>query len=307
MVHTNSKGIVMRYLLIVVLCSLIFPGHAKINIFACEPEWATLSQELAGDLAIVYRATTAWQNPHRIEARPSLIAKMRRADLLVCSGADLEVGWLPLLQRKAGNKKVFNNGPGYFEAAAQVERLEVHESVDRSMGDVHGAGNPHVHLDPYHLLQIAEKLSQRLQQIDVENSPAYDQKFQQFKKQWHSAIVRWEQRAAVLRGRQVLTQHKNWSYFLAWLGLEALADLEPKPGLPPTAGHLAKVIRIVRQNQPFATLVAAYQTPKSAKWLEQKTGVKALHLAYTVGGADNAGSLIALYDSMLDKLLEAAK
>lgn len=297
----------MRYLFIIALFGLSFSGHAKINIFACEPEWAALSQELAGDLAKIYRATTARQNPHRIEARPSLIAKMRRADLLVCSGADLEVGWLPLLQRKAGNKKVLANGSGYFEAAAQVERLEVHGSVDRSMGDVHGAGNPHVHLDPYRLLQIAEKLSQRLQRIDPDNSPAYEEKFKLFKQSWQPAIVRWEERATVLRGRQVLTQHKNWSYFLAWLGLEAVADLEPKPGLPPTAGHLARVIQIAREKHPFATLVAAYQTPKSAKWLEQKTGVKALHLAYTVGGADDADSLIALYDSMLDKLLEAAR
>ena len=297
----------MRYLFIIILFGLSFSGHAKINIFACEPEWAALSQELAGDLAKIYRATTARQNPHRIEARPSLIAKMRRADLLVCSGADLEVGWLPLLQRKAGNKKVLTNGSGYFEAAAQIERLEVHESVDRSMGDVHGAGNPHVHLDPYRLLQIAAKLSQRLQQIDPTNSGAYEEKFKQFKRNWQPAIARWEKRAAVLRGRQVLTQHKNWSYFLAWLGLESVGDLEPKPGLPPTAGHLARVINIAQEKQPFATLVAAYQTPKSAQWLEQKTGVKALHLAYTVGGADNSDSLIALYDSMLDKLLEAAR
>ena len=296
----------MRYLFIAVLFVLSFPGQAKINIFACEPEWAALSQQLAGDLAKVYRATTAGQNPHRIEARPSLIAKMRRADLLVCSGADLEVGWLPLLQRKAGNRKVLATGSGYFEASAQVERLEVHESVDRSMGDVHGAGNPHVHLDPYRLLQIAEKLSQRLQLIDAVNSSTYEKKFEHFKLNWQQAITRWEKTAAVLKGRRVLTQHKNWSYFLAWLGLEAVADLEPKPGLPPTAGHLARVIKIAQDKQPFATLVAAYQTPKSAQWLEQKTGVKALHLAYTVGGADDADSLIALYDSMLNKLLEAA-
>lgn len=307
MAHISSKVIDMRILFLIILGVWSLPSQAKINIFACEPEWAALSQELAGDLARVYRATTAGQNPHRIEARPSLIAKMRKADLLVCSGAELEVGWLPLLQRQAGNKKVLVNGPGYFEAAAQVERLEVYETVDRSMGDVHGAGNPHVHLDPHRLLQIAEKLSQRLRQIDTDNSSAYDKKFQRFKQRWQSAINRWEQRAAVLKGRQVLTQHKSWSYFLAWLGLEAVADLEPKPGLPPTAGHLARVIQIARQKQPFATLVAAYQPPKSAKWLEQKTGVKALHLAYTVGGADDADSLIALYDSMLNKLLEAAQ
>lgn len=297
----------MRLLLLVMLFTLSWSAHSRINIFACEPEWAALSEELAGNMARVYRATSAGQDPHRIEARPSLIAKMRRADLLVCSGAELEVGWLPLLQRQASNAKVLNNGSGYFEAAAQVERLEKHESVDRSMGDVHGAGNPHVHLDPYRLLQIANKLSQRMQLIDAENSKTYAENFEHFQRKWQSAIGRWEKKVDSLKGLQVLTQHKSWSYFLNWLGIEAIADLEPKPGLPPTAGHLARVISIAREKQPFATLVAAYQTPKSAHWLEQKTGVKALHLAYTVGGADDADNLIALYDSMLNKLLEAAQ
>lgn len=297
----------MRLLMFILLFTLPLSAFSRINVFACEPEWAALSEELAGDLARVYRATTAGQDPHRIEARPSLIAKMRKADLLVCSGAELEVGWLPLLQRQASNKKVLVAGSGYFEAAAQVERLETRETVDRSMGDVHSAGNPHVHLDPYRLLQIANKLSQRMQLIDADNSQAYSDNFQRFQRKWQSAIARWEKMASALNGRQVLTQHKSWSYFLNWLGIEAVADLEPKPGLPPTAGHLAKVIRIAKEKQPFATLVASYQTPRSADWLEQKTGVKALHLAYTVGGADDADNLIALYDSMLKKLIEAAR
>jgi len=281
-------------------------AQAKLNIFACEPEWAALSEELAGDLAKVYKATTAKQDPHRIEARPSLIAKMRRADLVVCSGAELEVGWLPLLQRQASNKNVLQGRDGYFEAAMQVERLEIKEQVDRSMGDVHGEGNPHVHLDPRRLLQVAEKLSLRLQQLNPEHTGQYQAKLVDFQQRWANAMLGWGKDTARLKGKKVLVQHKNWSYLIDWLGMHEVGDLEPKPGLPPTAGHLAKVIRIAKHEQPIATLVAAYQTPKSAKWLAEKTGVPALHLAYTVGGADNADSLIALYDSMLQKLLKAA-
>lgn len=293
-------------------CALVLAvsatAQAKLNVFACEPEWAALSEALAGDLAKVYKATTAKQDPHRIEARPSLIAKMRRADLVVCAGAELEVGWLPLLLRQASNKKVLHGSDGYFEAAEQVERLGVQEKVDRSMGDVHASGNPHVHLDPHRLLTIAEKLSQRMQSIDSPaNAETYRQRLQSFKAQWQKQIPLWEEQAQGLRGRKIMVQHKNWDYMLDWLGLESVADLEPKPGLPPTAGHLAKVIKVAKQEQPFATLVAAYQSPKSAKWLEEKTGVDALHLAYTVGGAKDADSLIGLYDSMLNALLGAAQ
>ena len=281
-------------------------AQAKLNIFACEPEWAALSKELAGDLAKVYRATTAKQDPHRIEARPSLIAKMRRADLLVCGGAELEVGWLPLLIRQASNKNVLTGQPGNFEAAMQVERLGVQEKVDRSMGDVHASGNPHVHLDPKRLLVIAEKLSERLQQIDPDNTVSYQANLTDFQTRWNTALQGWVIKAAGLKGKKVIVQHKNWTYLNNWLGIQEVADLEPKPGLPPTAGHLAKVIKIAEQEKPFATLVAAYQSPKSAKWLQEKTGVPALHLAYTVGGTKNADSLIGLYDSMMGLLLEAA-
>ena len=280
-------------------------AQAKLNIFACEPEWAALSEELTGDLAKVYRATSAKQDPHRIEARPSLIAKMRKTDLLVCGGAELEVGWLPLLIRQASNKKVLTGQPGYFEAAMQVDRLEVREKVDRSMGDVHSSGNPHVHLDPHRLLQVAEKLSARLQQIDPEQATAYQARLASFQQRWRKAIMGWEEKAVALKGKQVLIQHKNWSYFLAWLGIDVVADLEPKPGLPPTAGHLSKVLKLAKQEQPFATLVAAYQAPKSAHWIEQKVGVKALRLAYTVGGNKRADNLFSLYDDMLEQMLEA--
>jgi zinc/manganese transport system substrate-binding protein len=291
----------------VLFLSVSTTAQAKLNIFACEPEWAALSEELTGDLAKVYKATTAKQDPHRIEARPSLIAKMRRADLLVCSGAELEVGWLPLLVRQASNKAVLEGQRGNFEAAMQVDRLEVPERLDRSMGDVHASGNPHVQLDPHRLLVIAGKLAERLKEIDAGNAEQYQAKFDVFKTSWEQSIAKWESQTVSLKGKQVIVHHKNWSYLLDWLGIVQVTDLEPRPGLPPTAGHLAKVVEIAKDKSPFATLVAAYQSPRSADWLEEKTGVKALHLAYTVGGSKNADTLQTLYDEMIQQLLEAAK
>ncbi|MBI2509038.1 MAG: zinc ABC transporter substrate-binding protein, partial [Betaproteobacteria bacterium] len=131
------------------------PALAALNIFACEPEWGALAKELAGDKASIYVATTALQDPHRIEARPSLIARARSADLMVCTGAELEVGWLPLVQAQSGNPAIQSGRPGYFEAARESVLIEIPQRLDRSQGDVHAAGNPHVHLDPANIARVA--------------------------------------------------------------------------------------------------------------------------------------------------------
>jgi zinc/manganese transport system substrate-binding protein len=145
--------------LLVFLYSGALPARAALNVFACEPEWAALAKEIGGQRVAVASATTAQQDPHHVEARPSLIAHMRRADLLVCTGAELETGWLPVLLARSGNAKVQPGKPGYFEAAAFVELLDVPTTVDRSHGDIHAAGNPHVHTDPRRLAIIAERLA----------------------------------------------------------------------------------------------------------------------------------------------------
>src|SRR6185437_8420524 len=149
------------------------PAQATVSILACEPEWAALSKEVGGDKVSVYQATTALQDPHRIEARPSLIAHTRSADLLVCAGADLEVGWLPVLLQTSGNSKVQLGQPGYFMAADFVNKLEVPTAVDRAQGDVHPYGNPHVHLDPRNISRVAAALVERLGKIDAKNAAYY--------------------------------------------------------------------------------------------------------------------------------------
>src|SRR5215216_3886684 len=148
--------------LLIALLSLSFPAHAALNIFACTPEWGALAKELGGEKTTVYVATTALQDPHRIEARPSLIARARSADLLVCTGAELETGWLPLVQSQSGNPKIQTGAAGYFEAARQVSLLEVPQRLDRSLGDVHASGNPHMHLDPRNIAKVAVALSARM-------------------------------------------------------------------------------------------------------------------------------------------------
>lgn len=277
-------------------------ASAKVEVFACEPEWKSLAEVLGGEHVNAFSATTAFQDPHYVEARPSLIAKTRQADLLVCTGAELEVGWLPLLLRQSGNASIQQNEPGFFLAAEQVERIEIPTVLDRSQGDVHASGNPHVHWDPYRLLTIAKALSLRLISIDSDNADDYQANFRAFDKMWQTQIQSWETQAAQLKGKKAIVYHKNWSYLLNWLGIESVADLEPKPGLPPTSAHLASLLKKVRSTGADTILVANYQDDKGAQWLSEKTQVPVINLPFTVGGSENASDLVLLYNEVLMKL-----
>ena len=281
--------------------------QAKINVFACEPEWASLMQELTGKHGKVFSATTAFQDPHRIEARPSLIAKMRRADMVVCSGSELEVGWLPLLLRSSANSKVQTSQPGYIEASQLVERLDIPQQLDRSMGDVHAGGNPHVHLDPRRIMTIAISIGDRLAQIDPDNAGDYKTLTESFIKRMQDKMTEWEQKAAALKNTKAVVHHKDWRYLFDWLGIKEIAALEPKPGVPPGAGHLASLKKQMQAEPANFILRAAYQDDKAANWLEKQTGIKALELPFTVGGSDAATDLFSLMDDTISKLLSAIK
>ena len=282
------------------------PAEGALNVLACEPEWAALVEELAGDHAKTYSATTAMQDPHRIEARPALIAQARRADLLVCTGAELEIGWLPLLQRESGNARIQSGRPGYFEATDFVPLLEKPATVDRSMGDVHAAGNPHIHLNPHNLLAVAGALAKRLSEIDAANASSYAARHADFVARLESAIAGWEQAASGLRGVPVVVHHKGLSYLCDWLGLKVVADLEPKPGIDPSASYLGQLLSRLEAQPASMVLRVAYQSPRPSEWIAARTNMKAVVLPYTVGGSDQARDLFSLFDDTLARL-KAAK
>lgn len=295
----------MQRLLIVLSLLAPLPANA-INVFACEPEWASLVAELAGDHASVTVATTAFQDPHRLQARPSLIAAVRTADLVVCTGADLEVGWLPLLLRRAGNAVIQPGAPGYFMAADQVRKLEVPQLIDRSQGDVHPQGNPHVHLDARNIRRIADALGARLPQIDPANAAEYARRLDNFSSRWTDAIDRWEERALPLAGMRLASSHKSFSYFAAWLDLDIVATLEPKPGIPASGAHLARLLEQLQDNPPAAVVRTPYENEKSADWLTKRLSIPHLVLPYTVGGSDDVVDLFTLFDASIGALEELA-
>lgn len=297
----------MRILFCLLLALAALPARADLNVFATVPEWAALAREIGGDKLRVYSATTAFQDPHRIEARPSLLAQARRADLVVAVGADLEVAWLPLVLRDSGNVAIQPGRPGYFEAAALVRRLEVPAVVDRAHGDVHAAGNPHIHLDPRNVLKVGEALAARLSELDAANAAAYRAGYAAFASRWQAAVARWEKEAAPLQGTPVLVHHAAFVYLSHWLGLVEVGALEPKPGIEPTASHLGALLARQQLKPARMVLRTAYQPDGPSRWIAGKTGMPAVLLPYTVGGTPEAKDLFGLFDDTVQRLLKAAR
>ncbi len=280
-------------------------ADAEVRILACEPEWAALAEEIGGDDVIVHSATHGGQDAHYIRARPSLIAKVRRADILFCSGADLEVGWLPVLLERGARRIVQPGQPGHIMAADHVEVLERPEVLDRSLGDIHPGGNPHVHLDPGNIAVLARLLTERLEQIDPDRAEAYRQRLASFRARWDDAAEGWRVRTEALRGMKVFVYHKAWVYLVHWAGLERIAALERVSGVPPTASHLAEVLELARSSGAKAILRAPYDPEDAAEWLSGKTGIPVVELPFTVGGRPEATDLFSLFDSTLALLEEA--
>lgn len=292
----------LRLLLGLSALLLVMPPAHALSVFACEPEWGALVEDIAGSGVELTVATTARQDPHSLQARPSLIASVRSADLIVCTGADLEVGWLPLLLRRAGNPRVQPGNPGHFLAADFVRRLEVPESIDRAQGDLHPQGNPHVHLHPRNIARVAKALTDRLASLDTANAADYRANLEAFEARWDAARARWDQRASALAGLRVVSHHKSFSYLADWLDLDVVATLETKPGIPASGAHLARLLDRLSAAPPRAIIRTPYENEKPSLWLSQRLDVPAVVLPYTVGGGDDSTDLIALFDATLDRL-----
>jgi len=304
--NTHWKCIIAA-VVVLTLGFLAPPAAAALEVFACEPEWGALVKELAGDKAKLYVATSARQDPHRIEARPSLIARARSAELVVCTGADLESGWLPLVQQQSANPAIQTGRPGYFEAARQIALQEVPQRPDRSQGDVHAAGNPHVHLDPRNIARIAAALAERMAELDPKEAAHYRSRAKSFLERWREATARWEKQGAVLKGMPVVVYHRDLTYLVSWLGLREAGSLEPKPGLPPTTGHLSELLARLAREPAKAIVRAAYNDPRPGEWLSERAKIPLVVLPYTVGGTDKATDLFGLFDETLARLTAVAK
>ena len=293
----------------IVALGLAVSCHAQaITVFACEPEWASLTRTLLPEVS-VRTATTHLQDPHHIEARPSLIAQIRGADFAICTGADLEAGWLPMLQDRSGNPKVQTGQPSMFFAAEHVELIDPFKgSITPFSGDVHALGNPHFHADPRRVLQVAKALTVRLGHVFPDKKPLLDHNLVKFESDMGAKIVAWEQQARALKGRAVITQHASFGYLWAWLGLKPVADLEPKPGMPPTAAHLDKVLALAQTHQPIGIIIAQHHDPKPARWLAGSMGMQSrlLIMPATVT-EEQPGGIVRWFDQVVMQMTSLVK
>jgi zinc/manganese transport system substrate-binding protein len=295
--------------LILTLTAWIIPGRASsaVNVFACEPEWGALASEIGGNRVSVFNATTGLQDIHKIQARPSLIARARSADLAICTGADLEIGWLPVVIQQSGNNKLQQGKPGFIEAANYVPLLEVPSLVDRSLGDVHPRGNPHIQWDPRNIQRVAEELANRLLLIDPAGAMQYKERLASFSQRWSEASRKWAQEAAGLKGTPVIEHHKYLTYLFNWLGMPVVGSLEPKPGVEPTSGHLNDLLDQQKSTPAKLIVRANVNSPDAARWLAERIKVPAVELPSSVGGTPASKDLFSLYDDAIARLLAAGK
>jgi zinc/manganese transport system substrate-binding protein len=296
MARTSFEDSRMRSSFLSIMILLLPAGASALEVFACEPEWASLVSELAGENANVTIATTAFQDPHRLQAKPSLIAAIRKADLVVCTGADLEIGWLPLLLRRGGN-------PEIFMASEYVRRLEVPQVISRSQGDIHPQGNPHVHLDPRNIRRVAAALAEQLAAMDTKNATYYNTRLADFQERWSDALAAWDQRAIPLAGLEIVSHHRSFSYLANWIGLDIVATLESKPGIPPSGAQLASLLEILSDNPPVIVIRTPYENEKPSLWLTERLLVPAIQLPYTISGNAAVTDLFTLFDETL-RILE---
>jgi zinc/manganese transport system substrate-binding protein len=281
------------------------PALAERSVFACQPEWAALAQELGGEQLSVFSAASAFQDRHRIEPRPSLVARMRDADLLVCTGAEVETGWLPILLAQSGNRRIQPGTPGYLETSRYVAKMGVPRVIDRAQGDVHPSGNPHIHLDPHNVARIAGVLSSRLTDLDPANAELYRTRFASFSERWQAAIRRWEKQGAPLRNAPLVVYEEDYSYLIRWLGMREVGTLEP--GVPQAPSRLAELVERVRQDPAKAIVYSPYQNTRPVQFLSERTGIPSVMLPFTVGGTERAKDLFGLFDDLIERLLATVK
>jgi zinc/manganese transport system substrate-binding protein len=282
-------------------------AQAKVNIFACEPEWAALAKELTGDAATITTAAGGQQDPAKVMVSDKLVAAIRKANLVFCSGEGMESSWLPALLAKTPNPSIKTGNSGNLMAADYVIPLDLPTGfiADTGSNDADATenvgGNPHVHLNPHNIMLVAEELQKRLSEIDPDNRALYDKRYSAFFDHWQDAMDRWEQQSAGLFGLTVATEDDSFAYLVDWLGLVNVGRVEAD-GPHPTDAQLKTLARKIKKRSVRVILRTPFDSNSATKRLADETGARILVLPYTVGGDKDSGDLFALFDRTLSLL-----
>ena len=283
-------------------------AEAALNVVTTTSDLASIVSEVGGDKIAVESLARGYQDPHFVEAKPSFVLKLNKADLLVVVGRDLEIGWLPALINQARNARIQPGADGYFDASLTAKILDLPTGqLTRAMGDVHPLGNPHYWLDPENGRAIAKAVQAKLSQKDPANAPYYAQRAADFDRRLSEAQQRWKSMMAPYKGIKVVTYHRSWANFADAFGIDVIGYVEPKPGIPPTPQHTLDVIQAMRAQGIKLIIVEPYFDSKTPNSIASQTGGNVLVLPPSVGGVPAASDYLKLFDTNISLLVGAIK
>ena len=290
---------------IVVLVAIAVTGSAaaaQIRVVATTPDLASVAREIGGDKVSVVALAKPTEDPHYVDAKPSHIVTLNRADALIEGGAELELGWLPPLLENSRNSKISAGAPGRIVASDGVKMLEIPTSFDRSKGDVHSLGNPHFMIDPVTVRIVARNIASHFAQIDPKNAATYNGNLSRFNTKLDAKYAEWQKQLAPYRGARIVTYHKDFVYFADRFGLNIVDELEPKPGIAPSPAHLAQVIGKMKAGNAKVILVQPFQNRKTAETVARQTGATVLDTPEQPGAANNTNTYFDMMDNLVGTL-----
>ncbi len=283
-------------------------AHAKLKVVTTTPDFAAVAREIGGDRVEVTSLARPTEDSHFVDAKPSLILKLNRADVLIEGGAELEIGWLPTLMDSARNPKILRGAPGNVMASEGIEMLEVPAVLDRSMGGVHAVGNPHFMTDPANARILAGRLAVAFSRLDSKSSDYFEANRRQFAEQIDTKLAEWQSRLAPFQGSRIVAYHNSWPYFARRFGLRIDLFLEPKPGIPPTPPHLAQIIQTMQEAKIRLIFVEPHLNWRTAETVARQTGATAVLVAQFPGGVKGTeGGYFPLLDHLVDTVAKGLK
>ena len=278
------------------------PAARKLNVVATTPDLAAIAREIGGDAVDVKALAKPTEDAHFVDAKPSHIVTLNRADVLIEGGAELELGWLPPLLESARNDRIAVGAAGRVSASQGVRLLEIPTSFDRARGDVHAMGNPHFLIDPVNVKLIAAQIAEHLARVDPNSAPLFQANLKRFSTTLDLKLVEWQKVMAPFRGAKIVTYHKDFVYLAERFHLEVVETLEPKPGIAPSPSHLAQVIATMKAQNAHVILVQPYQNRKTAETVARQTGAVVLDIAQQPGARPNTDTYFQLMDSVVQTL-----
>jgi zinc/manganese transport system substrate-binding protein len=300
----------MRLLSIVTLAALALaaPAKAAVNVMASTEDLADLARQVGGDKVKVEAIARGYQDPHFVEAKPSFILKLAKADLLVVVGRELEIGWLPPLIQQSRNAKVQPGAEGYLDASLTAKILEIPTGqITRAMGDVHPQGNPHYWLDPGNGRHIAKAIVDKLSKMDAADAAYFQSRYADFDKRLAEAEKRWDAQMAPYKGLKIVTYHRSWPNFTDRFGLEVIGYVEPRPGIPPSPSHTLDLIQEMKAQKVGIIVVEPYFDLKTPNAIARETGAKVVVLAPSVGAEAAITDYLKLFDYDVNLVVSAIK